>query len=82
MSTLALDGELTFATVPARLKGLSREAYDVVDVTAVSRLDSAGAALLLELARRNGGQLSVAGASAQARHLLQFLEIDTLLDLS
>ncbi|MGE4480532.1 ABC transporter permease [Acidocella sp.] len=42
----------------------------ILDLSAVQRLDSSGAALLLEMERRHGGEVDIAGADDAARSLL------------
>ena len=81
-----LEGELTFARVrdwlprADELAGTGR-----VDLGRVTRVDSAGAALLLELtrrARREGRELVFVNASQPLRGLLEFLQIDDVLRLA
>lgn len=81
-----LEGELSFATVRGWLAQSERLlAGERLDLSAVTRIDSAGAALLLELTRRaarTGRELRFVGASPQVRGLLEFLQIDRVLPLS
>lgn len=87
----ALSGELGFAQVPAALAtaraALEREADGPVelDLSGVTRVDSAGLALLLELARQaraRGRELRCTGAPAQLRRLAEFFGISAVLALS
>lgn len=82
MSRLTLDGELSFTSVAERLRNLPRQAYQEVDLSRVTRMDSSGAALLLELARRGNTKLRVIGASAQTLQLLRFLDLDHVFELA
>ncbi len=53
MSMATISGELTLARVPALLRELKAlAAAGVIDLAGVTRVDSAGLALLLELTRR------------------------------
>ena len=62
-STLVIAGPLERAAVPAlwRAALAQLEGVDVVDVSAVPNVDSAGLALLAELQARAGGRLVVQG---------------------
>lgn len=56
-----------------------------IDLGQVARIDSSGAAFLLELTRRaqkKGAHLEFANASPQVRSLLEFLQIDSVLKLA
>lgn len=81
-----MEGELTFACMRdwlPRADALAAQAQ--LDLTRVTRVDSAGAAFLLELtrrAKRNGHELRFTGAPAQVRGLLEFLQIDDVLKLA
>ncbi len=81
-----IEGELTFASVRGwldradELVGSGR-----VDLARVGKVDSAGAAFLLELTRRaqkSGAQLEFVNASQPLRGLLEFLQIDDVLKLA
>lgn len=75
----AIQGELTFATMPRQLAALAGLSGPRIDLGGCPRLDSAGAAFLLEYARRQlapGQKLEVVNASAQALSLLRFFELD------
>ncbi|HEX4871028.1 MAG TPA: STAS domain-containing protein [Nevskiaceae bacterium] len=80
---LPLDGALDFAGVGRWLARADElVAAGGLDLSAVSRVDSAGIALLLELRRRaerSGQRLPLSGVPEQARSLMRFLEVDTLL---
>ena len=81
-----LAGELSFATVKQLLPQAEQlVTAERIDLSGVTRIDSAGAAFLLELTRRaarQGRQLEFANSSAQLRGLLEFLQIDSVLKLS
>lgn len=81
-----MEGELNFA----RMREWLDQADELVeagtlDLGRITRIDSAGAAFLLELtrrARRKGRELSLVNASPQARGLLEFLQLDNVLTLA
>lgn len=85
-----LAGELDFAHVRAELDRLDRAIGSgagalTVDLAGVTRADSAGLALLLEITRRakaRGRALSFTGTPAQVRKLAEFFGIATLLPLA
>lgn len=81
-----LEGELTFACVRDWLPRADELASSgQVDLARVTRVDSAGAALLLELtrrARRSGRELVFVNAGQPLRGLLEFLQIDDVLKLA
>jgi ABC-type transporter Mla MlaB component len=83
---MTLEGELTFASVRewlARADELASAGR--IDLARVTRVDSAGAALLLELtrrAKRDGRELVFADAGQPLRSLLEFLQIDDVLELA
>jgi phospholipid transport system transporter-binding protein len=80
----ALDGELNFSTVPACLQRAGElGAGGVIDLSAVSRVDSAGLSLLLELQRRQaatGGKLRIVGANEQVLTLARFFGLQEILN--
>jgi anti-anti-sigma factor len=81
---IQLSGVLGFATVADALARLGSGAAGVVDLSAVSHIDSAGLALLLELKRRSvtlGERLVIRGASAQVCELADFFGLEPVLDL-
>ena len=76
----APQGELSFATAPALLRSLDAAAR--IDLGGVTRCDSAGLALLLELTRRartRGVTLSLGNANEQLLGLARFFGVDSLL---
>ena len=81
-----LEGELTFARVRDWLPRADELASaGQIDLSRVTRVDSAGAALLLELTRRaqrNSRALVFANAGQPLRGLLEFLQIDDVLKLA
>lgn len=79
MSVAVIEGELSLSSMPKQLTNLAKLQGSRIDMSACPRIDSAGAAFLLELARRNakGGQkLEIINANEQARGLLRFFELD------
>jgi phospholipid transport system transporter-binding protein len=78
-----LEGELNFARVPQLLPRAAAEiAGGVLDLSRVSRTDSAGLALLLELSRRSqagGKPLLIRGAGRQVLDLAHFFGLDKVL---
>jgi phospholipid transport system transporter-binding protein len=86
----ALTGELSFAQVPALLPRVRAEIESgdgpvELDLAGVTRVDSAGLALLLELtraARRRGRDLRCTGAPEQLRRLADFFGLAPLLALT
>jgi phospholipid transport system transporter-binding protein len=86
---LALSGELSFATATEQLERGRAALADgagtlELDLSGITRSDSAGLALLLELtrlARVRGRELRVSGAPEQLRRLAEFFGVATLLSL-
>ncbi len=76
-----LEGELSFAQVPQLLRHADALlASGSLDLSRVSRADSAGLALLLELSRRSGNKpLSIRGANQQVLQLAGFFGLDKIL---
>jgi ABC-type transporter Mla MlaB component len=66
---MKIDGELTYANANARWQALSRDvlAAPEIDVSAVTKIDSAGLALLTALRGHREGNI---GGSAPARRLI------------
>jgi len=87
---LALSGELSFARVPAALEAARRALPQSsgpveLDLSGVTRVDSAGLALLLELARAaraQGRELRCTHAPEQLRRLAEFFGLSPLLALA
>ena len=85
----ALTGELSFATAVGTLDRLRDAAKSgsgplELDLSGVTRVDSAGLALLLELsrtARAGGRELKLSGAPEQLRRLAGFFGLSPLLAL-
>ena len=88
--TVALSGELSFARVrevrdAAEPQVASGSGPVELDLSGVTRVDSAGLALLLELARaakRAGRELRCTRAPEQLRKLADFFGLTPLLGLS
>lgn len=80
-----IEGDLCFANVRDWLTRADElSAGESLDLSRVGRVDSAGAALLLELTRRaraRGHELELRNASQSLRGLLEFLQIDRVLKL-
>lgn len=81
--TSGLEGELSFARVPALLaRADALAAGPVLELGRVERADSAGLALLLEIARRaraGGVELRLRGANPQVSGLARFFGLDKVL---
>ncbi len=81
----ALTGELSFASVPRLLaQADSLAAEGRLDLSGVSKADSAGVAFLLELtrrAKRAGRSVTFTGAPAQVRDLIRFFDLESALQL-
>jgi phospholipid transport system transporter-binding protein len=82
-SPARLEGELCFSTVRRFLAQAEQlAASGTLDLSGVSRADSAGLALLLELdrlSRARGAPLELRGASEQVRRLAAFFGLDSIL---
>lgn len=80
-----LQGELTAATAPALLKHAGALiAGGTINLSAVTRADSAGVSLLLELQRRAmaaGKPLTFSHCPEQLRGLLTFFELEEALPI-
>lgn len=86
---ITLAGELKFASTPEALAQASAavaaaetSAPIVLDLSGITRVDSAGLALLLELtraARAHGGKLQIEKSPQQLRELAEFFGLDELL---
>lgn len=78
-----LEGELSFARVPQWLaQAATLSASDTLDLSRVTRADSAGLALLLELTRRakaRGAVLKLHGAPDQVVDLARFFGLQSIL---
>lgn len=78
-----LSGELSFATVQATLDRQAADGATTVDLTGVTRTDSAGLALLLEWTRaaQTRGGLRFENTPPQLRKLAEFFGLSDLLAL-
>ena len=86
---MQLSGELTFASAAQALEGARGEVAGQgpleLDLSGVTRVDSAGLALLLELARaarKAGRDLRCTRAPEQLRRLAEFFGLTQVLALS
>jgi len=81
MAQGSLEGELSFAQVPQQLRQAEALiAGGSLDLSRVSRADSAGLALLLELSRRSRpATLVIRGANEQVLQLSRFFGLDKIL---
>lgn len=81
-----MQGELVLARMRDWLAQADALASrDRIDLAGVTRMDSAGAAFLLELTRRagrDGRSLVFVNIQPQLRGLLEFLQIDSVLKLA
>ena len=78
----SIQGELTFASVPALLdRAPSLIADGRLDLSGVTRTDSAGLALLLELTRRAKGKIAFIAPPPQVRDLIRFFDLESALKL-
>ncbi|MDB5970988.1 MAG: hypothetical protein JWQ90_3438 [Hydrocarboniphaga sp.] len=86
MSATVVDGPLTFATLAGHLRELDSVADDdTLDLARCTRIDSAGAAYLIERTRRaktRGVSLKVVNANQQVKNLLNFFELDQVVAVS
>jgi anti-sigma B factor antagonist len=89
--TLAVTGDLDLATAPRLAEHLDAiDAADgvravVIDLRALTFLDSSGIALLLSAARRaerEGWQLTIAGTPPQARYVIELCGLLDVLPLA
>jgi ABC-type transporter Mla MlaB component len=81
----SIDGPLTFATLAPHLRELDQARGENLDLARCTRIDSAGAAYLLERSRRaraKGLHLRVINANQQVRNLLHFFELDEVVAVS
>jgi ABC-type transporter Mla MlaB component len=82
----AVDGPLTFATLGSHLRELDSVATDAtLDLAGCTRIDSAGAAYLIERSRRaraSGTALKIINANQQIKNLLSFFELDKVVALA
>ena len=80
-------GELDLATAPALWAALERALIDahqvVVDLSAVTFVDSTGLSVLLRAYQAVGvtGTLKVRGPNAQARRLFEMSRVESLIDV-
>lgn len=80
VETGRITGELSFATVPGVLPQIGKLlSAGTLDLSGVTRADSAGVALLLELRRRHGRPLPITALSPQLSSLVEFFHLGTVL---
>lgn len=86
---MRLEGALDFAHIAGLLEQtrdwFAAAGTQEIDLGGVTRCDSAGLSLLLELSRRaraKGAQLKVLNAPAQLRELLDFYRLNELFTLA
>lgn len=89
MSTIRISGDLDATNVPARLRESARwfnAGHELtIDLTDVSRADSAGVALLLDWLRQAQAartQLTFANAPEQMRAIIAFCELGKVIPLA
>jgi len=89
IATLALNGRINAVTAPdlkAKLKNLVKDGYVklIVDLTAVSFIDSSGLAALVsgfKAAKENGGTIILSGLSDQTRMVFKLTKLDTVFEI-
>lgn len=75
-----LTGELSFATVNNLLNNAeSLISSEILDLSGITRCDSAGVALLLELQRRADRKLQLNGMSLQLKQLIHSYGLNGIL---
>lgn len=88
-SLVALEGSFDLETAPEIrrvLLGLARKrkaAGLVLDLSAVSAIDTSGVAVLIELMRllaQKGGRLQITGATDNVRRVIQLMRLDGTFD--
>ncbi|MGB7757254.1 MAG: STAS domain-containing protein [Salinisphaera sp.] len=86
--TVRVDGELDVDSVPARLRKsadwFDRDRETVIDLSGVTRADSAGVALLLEWIRdadQAGATLHFANAPSQMRAIIDFCALNDVIPM-
>ena len=80
--TAHLDGSLEHATVPGLLEQLADKLDNIkrIDLTKVTRSDSSGIALLLELTRLSPGTLGIDNMPAQMQAVARLCGVAELLE--
>lgn len=84
---LAFFGVLDHQTVPALINQMpeSRRSADVeLDISASSKIDSAGLAMLIDWGNRHlqaGEKIRLRGASLKVRQLIEIMSLDTFFEL-
>lgn len=73
------EGALDVDGAPALFRSMPRHTEPALDLSAVTRCDSAGLALLLEYRRRAGGHINLHNVPEQARTLIDFYRLGALL---
>jgi len=89
IATLALIGRINAVTAPdlkTKLKHLVEDGYVmlIVDLTAVSFIDSSGLAALVsgfKAAKENGGTIKLFGLSDQTRTVFKLTKLDTVFEI-
>ena len=86
--TVRVEGDLDVDNVPARLRNsagwFDRDRETVIDLSGVTRADSAGVALLLEWIRdasRAGATLHFANAPSQMRAIIDFCALNDVIPM-
>lgn len=86
--TVQVEGQLDAESVPARLRNsagwFERDRDTVIDLSGVTRADSAGVALLLEWIRdaeKAGSPLYFANAPTQMRAIIDFCALDDVIPM-
>lgn len=83
---LAFEGVIDHQSIPGLLAGMPEVSVDkpILDLSAVSRIDSAGLAFLIHWGERLAQptqKILLTGVSAQARQLIDTMKLDSVFDV-
>ena len=81
----ALEGIVDHQTIPGLIEKLpqAESKTPVLDISAVTRIDSAGLAFLIDWGKKHlpeGQKIDLKGASKQARQLIKTMKLDELFE--
>lgn len=82
---IALEGIIDHQTIPDLIERLPQpeSSSPVLDISAVTRIDSAGLAFLIDWGKNHlakGQKITLSGASEQARQLIETMKLDALFE--